>query len=47
MTGRVEGKRVMFTGAVGNIGRAAVEALVREGARVVVGDVNTEGGQHP
>ena len=45
MTGRVEGKRVLFTGAVGNIGRAGVEALVREGARVVVGDVNAEAGR--
>jgi dihydroanticapsin dehydrogenase len=44
VTGRVEGKRVIFTGAVGNIGRAAVEALVREGARVVVGDINAAAG---
>jgi dihydroanticapsin dehydrogenase len=44
VTGRVEGKRIIMTGAVSNIGRAAVEALVGEGARVVVGDVNAEAG---
>lgn len=44
MTGRVEGKRIIFTGAVGNIGRAAVAALVHEGARVVIGDINEAAG---
>jgi dihydroanticapsin dehydrogenase len=43
--GRVQSKRVLFTGAVSNIGRAAVEALLREGARVVVGDLNEEAGR--
>lgn len=46
MAGRVEGKRIVFTGAVSNIGRAAVEALIAEGARVVVGDINAEAGRH-
>jgi NAD(P)-dependent dehydrogenase (short-subunit alcohol dehydrogenase family) len=43
--GRVENKRVLFTGAVSNIGRAAVEALIAEGAHVAVGDVDQEGGK--
>lgn len=45
MAGRVAGKRIILTGAVSNIGRAAVAALVAEGARVVVGDVNQEAGR--
>jgi NAD(P)-dependent dehydrogenase (short-subunit alcohol dehydrogenase family) len=43
--GRVQDKRVLFTGAVSNIGRAAVEALLAEGARVVVGDLDAAGGE--
>lgn len=45
MAGRVQGKRIILTGAVSNIGRAAVEALVAEGARVVVGDTNVDAGR--
>lgn len=44
MTDRVAGKRVLFTGAVCNIGQAAVEMLVAEGARIVVGDVRDDAG---
>lgn len=40
MANRLDGKRIIITGAVGNIGRAAVEAFLAEGARVVVGDVD-------
>ncbi|WP_380054055.1 SDR family NAD(P)-dependent oxidoreductase [Falsihalocynthiibacter sp. SS001] len=42
--GRLEGKRVVFTGAVANIGRASVKLFLDEGARVVVGDRNEEAG---
>lgn len=42
MPGRLEGKRIIITGGVANIGRAAVAAFVAEGARVVVGDADRE-----
>jgi dihydroanticapsin dehydrogenase len=38
MPGRLSGKRIIITGAVGNIGKEAVRSFVAEGARVVVGD---------
>ena len=37
---RFEGKTAIVTGAASGIGRAVAERLVREGARVVLGDVN-------
>lgn len=37
--GRVEGKVVVVTGAATGIGRASAEALAREGANVVLGDI--------
>ncbi len=40
--GRLEGKRVLVTAAGQGIGRAAVEALAREGAEVWATDVNAE-----
>jgi dihydroanticapsin dehydrogenase len=43
MTGRLDGKRIIITGAVGNIGKAAVTAFVAEGARVVIGDRDEAG----
>ncbi|MDQ0396008.1 SDR family NAD(P)-dependent oxidoreductase [Labrys monachus] len=45
MTGRLRDKRIIITGAVGNIGKAAVEAFVAEGARVVIGDVDVARGE--
>lgn len=45
MTGRVAGKRIAFIGGVTHIGRAAVELLAAEGARLVVGDLNREAGE--
>lgn len=43
MTGRLAGKRIIITGAVGNIGKEAVKSFVAEGARVVIGDRDDAG----
>jgi 3(or 17)beta-hydroxysteroid dehydrogenase len=40
---RVEGKVAIITGAASGLGRADAETLAREGARVVVTDVNAAG----
>ena len=45
MAGQLEGKAALVTGAASGIGRAAAIAFAREGARVVVSDVNTGGGE--
>lgn len=42
---RLEGKRILFIGGVTNIGAAGVEAIIREGARVAVADINEEAGR--
>src|SRR5579859_3685908 len=42
-TGRVEGKTALVTGAASGIGRGCALALAREGARVIVADVDIEG----
>jgi NAD(P)-dependent dehydrogenase (short-subunit alcohol dehydrogenase family) len=44
MTGRLEGKVALITGAGSGMGRAAAELFAREGARVVVSDVVVDGG---
>lgn len=41
-SGRLRGKTALITAAGQGIGRATVEAYVREGARVVAADINTE-----
>jgi 3(or 17)beta-hydroxysteroid dehydrogenase len=41
--GRVDGKVAIVTGAANGLGRADAEALAREGARVVVTDINATG----
>lgn len=44
MANRLINKRIVITGAVDNIGKAAVEAFVAEGGRVAIGDINDERG---
>lgn len=41
---RLEGKVVVITGGASGIGRAAARLFVREGAYVVVGDLDEEAG---
>jgi dihydroanticapsin dehydrogenase len=43
MSGRLAGKKVVITGAATGIGRAAVVMFVKEGAQVVIGDINEQG----
>ncbi len=43
--GRVEGKIAIVTGGASGLGEADAEALAREGAKVVVADLNDEAGR--
>ena len=43
--GRFEGKVAIVTGAAGGIGEGYARALAREGARVVIADLNVEAGE--
>ena len=45
MAGRVQGKVAIVTGAAQGIGRSCAEMLAREGARVVIGDIQDDAGQ--
>ena len=45
MSGRFEGKVAVITGAASGIGAATARRLRREGARLMLGDLNEEGGQ--
>ena len=45
MSGRLEGKVAVVTGAGQGIGEAAVLRMAQEGARIVVSDINEESGQ--
>lgn len=42
---RFDGKTAVITGAASGIGRATAEAFALGGARVVLGDINEEGGE--
>ena len=42
--GRLQGKVAIVTGAASGLGRADAQALVREGARVVLSDINESAG---
>ncbi len=45
MAGRVSGKVAIVTGSASGIGRVSAETLAREGARVVIADIDFEGAQ--
>jgi NAD(P)-dependent dehydrogenase (short-subunit alcohol dehydrogenase family) len=45
MTGRLSGKRIIITGAIGNIGKEAARSFIAEGARVVIGDIAEDAGR--
>lgn len=46
MAGRLSGKRIILTGGVNNIGKQAAIQFVKEGARVVIADIDEVGGQN-
>lgn len=41
---KLDGRVAIITGGAGGIGRAGVELFAREGARVVIADIDTQGG---
>ena len=45
MTDRLRGKTALITGAASGIGRASALLFAAEGARIVVCDINAEGGE--
>jgi NAD(P)-dependent dehydrogenase (short-subunit alcohol dehydrogenase family) len=45
MPGKFAGKKVLVTAAAAGIGQATAEAFAREGARLVLSDINRDGGE--
>lgn len=45
MANRLNGKRIIITGAASNIGKQAAKMFIAEGARVVIGDIDDKAGQ--